>query len=366
MDHDEGILRLLSINQLGPRKCLILTNKFDSIEAIFKASYQELIAIDGFSDSMVKEIKQGGNTQFLEEQLTTLQKGPFEIITIFDNYYPEHLFNIYDPPPALFIQGNFSKEDHDAIAFVGTRKCSKYGKQVTEKLVKELVKKKITIVSGFARGIDTTAHRAALKNGGRTIAVLGNGIDKVYPPENRDLRTRLVKNGVYCSEFPFHTQPEATNFPRRNRIISGLSLGTVVIEAGKKSGSLITANYSINQNRETFAVPGKITSKTSRGTNNLIQEGAKPALTAEDILEEIEALRKYPEKKRQLEIDFTFTRKERQVYDLLTFDPVHIDDLASKTDSNTQDLLSTLLSLELKGAAKQYSGKLFAKIGNFQ
>ena len=366
MDKINAALKLLSIDSLGPRRALILAAKFNSLQEIFEASFKRLKNIQGLPVETAQKIKNGGNPKFVKEQRALLEKSPFKLITIFDEEYPDNLRNIYDPPPVLFMHGEFLECDYDAIAIVGTRKCTQYGRQVTEMLVKELVRNKITIVSGFARGIDTAAHRTALKNKGRTIAVLGNGIDQVYPPENRELRIELVSQGVYCSEFPLGTKPDAQNFPRRNRIISGLSLGTVVIEAGQKSGALLTSNYSINQNRETFAIPGKITSKVSAGTNQLIQQGAKPVLKVDDILEEIEQLRKFPENRRQLKINFNFTPEEKKIYDNLTFEPLHIDSLADKTGIDTQQILATLLSLELKGAAKQFAGKMFAKIGNFQ
>ena len=366
MDKIKAALKLLSIDSLGPRRALILASKFNSLQEIFKASLSQLKNIPGLPAEVARNIKNGGDPDFVAEQRSLLERSPFKLITIFDQEYPDNLRNVYDPPPVLFIHGEFLECDHDAIAIVGTRQCTQYGRQVTEMLVKELVRSNITIVSGFARGIDTAAHRAALKNKGRTIAVLGNGIDQVYPPENRELRIELVKQGVYCSEFPLGTKPDAQNFPRRNRIISGLSLGTVVIEAGQKSGALLTSNYSINQNREAFAIPGKITSRVSTGTNQLIQQGAKPVLNGDDILEEIEQLRKFPEKKRQLEIDFNFTPEEKKIYDNLSFEPLHIDLLADKAGIDTHQVLAILLSLELKGAAKQFAGKMFAKIGNFQ
>lgn len=366
MDKITAALKLLSVKSLGPRRAVMLRSEFANPAKIFDTPIKRLASISGISKKLAQKIKNGGDSEFVKEQQEILEKSPFEIITIFDKKYPKNLYNIYDPPPVLYLHGEYKDMDHDAVAFVGTRKCTKYGKQVTESLVKELVKMNITIVSGFARGIDTAAHKAAIDNGGRTIAVLGNGIDKVYPPENRELRRELVKNGVYCSEFPLGTKPDATNFPRRNRIISGLSLGTVVVEAGQKSGALLTSNYSINQNRETFAIPGKITSRASVGTNQLIQAGAKPVLSADDILEEIESLRKYPEQERQLKIEFNFTSDEQEIYNKLSFEPIHIDSLAEKAGIDTHQVLSTLLSLELKGAAKQFSGKMFAKIGNFQ
>lgn len=200
-----------------------------------------------------------------------------------------------------------------------------------------------------------------MKYGGRTIAVLGNGIDIVYPSENRSLKNEILENGVYCSEFPFGTKPDAINFPMRNRIISGLSLGTVVIEAGMKSGAVLTAYIALDQNRDVFAIPGNIFDKQSVGTNRLIQKGAKLVTNVDDILEEIDNVRKFSGTQKQLEINLQFTQEEREVYDLLD-NALHVDKITEKLNKDTPEILTLLLNLELMGAIRQFPGKIFAKI----
>ncbi|RKY57044.1 MAG: DNA-protecting protein DprA [Candidatus Neomarinimicrobiota bacterium] len=363
MDKRIASLKLLSINGLGSRKILNLRSAFPQIEDVFGASIKSLLKIPGIDYKLANKILYGFNEEFVNSQISLMEKSPFDMVTIFDKDYPTRLRNIYDPPVILFKHGNFKETDEDAIAVVGTRKSTSYGKEVTEMLVKGLVEQNITIISGFARGIDTEAHKTALRVGGRTIAVLGNGIDRVYPPENRSLRNQIVENGVYCSEFPFGTKPDAVNFPRRNRIISGLSLGVLVIEAGEKSGAILTAYYGLDQNREVFAVPGRISDLKSKGTNRLIQKGAKLVDNVDDILSEIESNRKFPTVSRQIEINFKFEREEKKIYDALSHEPIYIDDLSTKVEKTSYEVLSILLSLELKGAVRQLAGKMFTKVG---
>lgn len=356
------VIRLLSINGLGPRRILQLIAKYPDPAEIWHAPLAELCKVPGIDLIMAQKIRKGYDQDFVERQLRFLQEPAVRAVTYLDDDYPQRLKNIFDPPIVLFYRGNFTPRDADAIAIVGTRSPTNYGRQVTEALVRDLVAKNLTIVSGFARGIDTEAHKAALKYNGRTIAVLGNGIDQVYPPENRHLRDQIIAQGVYCSEFPFTTKPDAVNFPRRNRIISGLSLGVVVIEAGEKSGALLTAYYALDQNRDVFAVPGRITDEKSLGTNRLIQRNAKLVRSVDDILEEIDKQRSYPIRPRQLKLDFTLTEpEEQQIYSELSTEPIHIDDLAARIGKTTYEVLATLLSLELKGAVRQLAGKMFVK-----
>jgi DNA processing protein len=232
---------------------------------------------------------------------------------------------------------------------------------VTEQFSKELVESKFTIVSGMARGIDTIAHRQALKSGGRTIAVLGSGIDKIYPPENRKLSEQISENGAVISEYPFGTNPDGGNFPRRNRIISGLSLGILITEAGAKSGALITAFQALEQNREVFAVPGPINSGKSAGSNQLIKEGAKLVQGMQDILQELEGQVEQkisaPERKRP-----KLHGMEKNVYEFLNDEPVHVDALAMKAGKSVPEILTILLTLELMGVVKQLSGKMFVQV----
>ena len=363
MDKRIAVLKLLSVNGLGSRRILNLHSAFPQIEDVFGASIKSLLKTPGIDYTLASKILNESDIEFVDSQISLMEKSPFDMVTIFDKDYPARLRNIYDPPIILFKHGNFQEADEDAIAVVGTRKSTNYGKEVTEILVKGLVEQNITIISGFARGIDTEAHKAALRVGGRTIAVLGNGIDRVYPPENRSLRNQIVENGVYCSEFPFGTKPDAVNFPRRNRIISGLGLGVLVIEAGEKSGAILTAYYALDQNREVFAVPGRISDLKSKGTNRLIQKGAKLVDNIDDILSEIDSNRKFLTVSNQIEIDFKFEGEEKKIYDALSYEPIHIDELSSKVAKTSYEVLSILLSLELKGAVRQLAGKMFIKIG---
>ncbi len=363
MDYTEAALRLIAIKGLGIRRVYNLLTVFPDIQSIFSTNLKELCKVPGISKKMASKILSEYDTDFIQGQMEIVEKSPFKMITLFDKNYPQLLKKIYDPPLILFHHGEFKKEDHDAISIVGMRNCSQRGKDITADLVKGLTEQNITIISGFARGIDTASHKAAIKYGGRTIAVLGNGIDKIYPPENRALRKEIVENGVYCSEFPFGTKPDAQNFPRRNRIISGLSLGTIVIEAGERSGSLLTAYYALDQNREVFALPGRMNDSKCIGPNKLIQKGAKLVTCVDDILQEVEKQREFPVKARQLELDFDFVGDEKIVWDALEFEPIQIDKLSEKTNKNSYELLSTLLTLELKGVVRQTSGKRFSKIG---
>lgn len=360
----KNLLGLLSINGLGSRRILQLIGKYPDLDEIWNAPLPELCEIPSIDLITARKIREGYDETFVNKQLKYLETKPYRIISYLDEEYPTRLKTFYDPPVLLFIYGSFCKQDVDAIAIVGTRSPSNYGREVTEILVRQLVEKNLTIISGFARGIDTEAHRAAIKYGGRTIAVLGNGVDWIYPPENRRLRDQIVEHGVYCSEFPFEAKPEAVNFPRRNRLISGLSLGVVVIEAGEKSGALLTAYYALDQNRDVFALPGRITDDKSLGTNRLIQKGAKLVRNVEDIIEEIEPNRTFPTEPRQMEITFSLEDpEEKRVYDALSSEPIHIDEFASRIGKSTYEILATLLALELKGAVRQLAGKMFVKVG---
>lgn len=354
-------LRLMGVPGMGPRRILNTVHHFKDIERIFNASISELCQVPGIDQRLAKAILHTDTRQFVDDQLALLGRSPFKVTTIFDDNYPEKLKNIYDPPILFYQLGDFTQKDSDAIAIVGTRLPSVHGKSTTEKLVQGLVEQQLTIVSGFARGIDTVAHRTAIQAGGRTIAVLGNGVDRVYPPENRDLKNMIAENGVYCSEFTIGTKPDAVNFPRRNRIISGLSLGVVIIEAGEKSGAILTAYYAVDQNRDIFAIPGRISDNKSVGTNRLIQKGAKLVLNVDDILSEIEQIRKFSPKPRQMKIDFELDGNEKAVFDKLSGEPVNIDELAESLHKSPFEILPVLLNLEIKGCVRQLAGKMFVR-----
>ncbi|RPI00803.1 MAG: DNA-protecting protein DprA, partial [Ignavibacteriae bacterium] len=283
------LLRLSAIPRIGPQKIRALVAHFKSPEHVLSATAHELISVPGIDRKLASNIlHHSGGEKFADDQLKLLNKIGGRIVTLWDKEYPDLLRKIYDPPAYLFILGSFMEADARSLAFVGTRHPTPYGHSVAESLTREIAKHSITIVSGLARGIDTIVHTAALKCGTRTIAVIGSGLDVPYPPENNKLMDHIAEGGAVVSEFPMGTTPDASNFPRRNRIISGLTLGTIVIESAEDGGALITASTALDQDREVFAVPGNITEKRSGGTNKLIREGrAKLITNAQDIFDEL-------------------------------------------------------------------------------
>jgi DNA processing protein len=318
--------------------------------------------VPGIDERTASAIGLRQNLPFVEEQLQCVERHQARIVTYQNPQYPEALKNIYDAPVLLFVRGELIENDRKAVAIVGSRSPSDYGKLVADRLSRELTKKGITIVSGLARGIDTIAHRSCLGAGGRTIAVLGCGVDVAYPAENKRLVEEMIESGAVLSEFPMGALPEAPHFPRRNRIISGLSLGVIIVEAGEKSGALLTAEYALNQNREVFAVPGQVTSMRSKGSNRLIKEGAKLVMSVEDVLEELGpglGQSSYAGSSPLPEI--RFSEDEKRIYELLSDCPVHIDTLVKQTNSPPSKVLTLLLSMELNGIARQLSGKMFVR-----
>jgi len=283
-----------------------------------------------------------------------LEKLDAKVLTVHDEEYPARLREIHDYPPLLYVRGKILPQDEFAVAVIGTRKATAYGRQVTEEITGDLARSSITIVSGLARGIDSIAHRSALEAGGRTIAIFGSGIDVIYPYENRELAKRIMENGALISEYPLGTSPRAEHFPIRNRIISGLSLGVLVTEAGDDSGALITVQTALDQNREVFAVPGSIMSPSSKGTNNIIQQGAKLVGDYKDILEELnlKSVAVHQEVKEVIPASDT----EALILSKLSTEPVHVDKICRETNLPIATLTSALSMMELKGMVKQVSG----------
>ena len=271
---------------IGRARLAVLENYFDDIIAAWNAKEHDYISA-GIDSATVQSILYWRRHISPENELEKTEKCGVQVLTFHDKKYPYRLKEIYDYPPVLYVKGTFQPSDTMSLAVVGTRKPTIYGQQVTEELVSELVNNQITIFSGLARGIDTVSHSTSLKNNGRTFAVLGSGINVIYPAENAKLAAKITDNGALISEYPVDARPRAENFPRRNRILSGITLGTLVTEAGRGSGALITANYALEQNREVFAVPGNIFSSQSMGTNLLIKQGAKLVQQADDVLEEL-------------------------------------------------------------------------------
>lgn len=298
-----------------------------------------------------------------------------EKISIDDSRYPEILKNIHKPPQALYINGSFKEEDSNSIAIVGSRRATAYGLEMAEKIAFDIASRGVTVVSGMARGIDSAAHRGAIKAKGRTIAVMGSGHGHIYPPENIDLYGQIAASGAVITEFENDVVPLPRNFPIRNRIISGLSLGLVVVEAARNSGALITANYALEQNREVFAVPGKISSLTSAGTHDLIKDGARLIQSVDDIFEELRLREATPpagksrgsadsniSKMTKAYIYNSLTDDERKVYKILDNEPLYIDDLVEKSKVSLGSISKVILSLEMKKLIKQLPGKQFIRL----
>jgi DNA processing protein len=283
-------------------------------------------------------------------------------VTRSDDNYPVNLTHLHDPPPFLYVNGDVLPTDRFAVAIVGSRSASTYGRTMARVLARGLAEKGVTVVSGLARGVDAEAHRAAVGAGGRTLAVLGSGVDVIYPGEHRTLAQEVIGHGALLSEFSLGSKPDAVHFPYRNRVISGLTLGTVVVEATEKSGSLITARCALEQNREVFAVPGNVTSDRSRGPHRLIKEGAKLVEGVDDILSEIApTLVSTPLTPPAPSIDLDIY--EHQLVALFGDDPIHVDALISKSGLGAARVLEILLGLELKGGVTQLPGTRFALTG---
>lgn len=291
----------------------------------------------------------------LDAELSRIKKAGIDVLVWESPAYPRYLREIPDPPPVLYVGGQIQDIDQWAVAVVGTRRLTVYGRQVTQDLVRGLVRNNVTVVSGLARGIDAVAHQTAIDMGGRTIAVLGSGLDQLYPPENRALARKIVDgHGAILSEFALGVRPEARNFPPRNRVISGLALGVIVVEAGQRSGALITADFALEQNREVFAVPGNVNSPASQGTNRLIQQGAKLVTGVEDVLEELN-LSMVPEK-AAVQMTMPETAEEALLLTYLTHQPRHIDELIRQAELPSALVSSTLALMELKGMVQQVGG----------
>ncbi len=335
---------------IGRVRMMLLCNHFSSLEAAWRATPAELRHA-GLDHNSINAISSFKSKISLDEEMEKLDRYRIKVFIYHDPSYPSRLKEIYDYPPLIYIRGTLLPEDEWCLAVVGTRRATVYGRQVTEEIVSDLAKSKITIVSGLAKGIDTVAHQSALETGGRSIAVFASGLDIVYPAENANLARRIMEQGALISEYPLGTRPRAENFPRRNRIMSGLSLGVLVTEASETSGAMITANLAVEQNREVFAVPGSILSPQSRGTSHLIQEGAKLVSNSSDILEELNLT----SLAQQLEMKQIIppTETESQLLERLSTEPTHIDEICRLSGLPTSTVSSNLAMMELKGLVRQ-------------
>lgn len=384
-------LALRAVEDVGCVGFRTLLAAFQTPRGVFEASGSMLKVVPGIGPKTAANIRSFSQWHKIDKELAIAEGLGIGIITCQDALYPRNLLNIYDYPPYLYVRGSLV-QDELCVAVVGSRQASVYGRFTTEKLARELAMKGITVTSGLARGIDSAAHRGALAGRGRTIAVLGSGIDTIYPPENKNLAEKIVENGALVSEFALGTPPNAPNFPSRNRIISGISLGVVVVEAGEKSGSLITAKIATEQGRSVFAVPGEIGLAGSRGTNHLIKQGATLLEGVDDVLEEIlpqagltgnvplpmgsepplqdktfsptagRAPQKIPEEKTvTVKSNGSLNGGENVIFDLLSALPVGIDILIRESGLPVRDVQNHLLTLELSGLIEKLPGRNYIR-----
>jgi DNA processing protein len=352
-----ALLTLYSVPRIGPQRIRNLISRFKSPQAVLSASPRVLCEVEGIEKNLAYQIKKSANLDFAKDQLEKIKKNDARLLSYWDPNYPKALKNTPDPPVVLFVKGNIKVLNTPALAIVGTRNPSEYGKITTKHLTGDLAASGLTITSGLARGLDTIAHIEALASGGTTISVLGTGVDVVYPAENKALANKIINQGILISEFPMGDGPDAPHFPRRNRIISGLSLATLVVEAGKKSGALITADFALDHGRDVFVVPGNINNPKCFGSNALIQQGANVVLSAEDILSQLNI--SGPQKNIPV---INLSKDEEGIFNILSHEPKHIDAISQESQKATSFVLATLLSLELKNVVLQMPGKMFAKL----
>lgn len=347
------------VHGIGPVRFAALQAAFGDLERAWHASPAALRGA-GLDSRTIDALLEARNDLDLDAELQRIESQGFSVYTVEDDRYPSRLREIVQPPPLIYAWGSLEERDQWAVGIVGTRRPSSYGRIVAEEVATALAQQGLTIVSGLARGIDGIAHRAALEAGGRSIAVLGSGLANIYPPEHKELASAMVERGAVVSEYSLDTSPEGRNFPPRNRIISGLSLGVVVIEAGRTSGALITADFAADQGRDVFAVPGDITRHQSAGTNYLIQQGAFPLTDALDVLEVLNLA--VVEKEVQLELDMPDNPTERKLLEALGRQPMHVDEIRSRSSLTPSEVSAGLAMLEIKGRVKQVGGMHFVRV----
>jgi DNA processing protein len=365
MEEREYLVILNLIRGLGPARIRSLMSHFGSAAEIFRQPSSALARVPGIGAQLSRSIRGWEELEYAEE-FRLIEKLDLKILTIFDRDYPANLKEIYDPPSVLYVRGTVIPEDKPALAVVGSRRASRYGLQAARKLAAEIAGRGFTVVSGLARGIDTEAHRGALAGGGRTLAILGSGLGNIYPGENRELAEEISRSGGVISEFPIRAVPDRQNFPLRNRVVSGLSLGTVVVEAAERSGALITARLAMEQGRAVMAVPGRIDSYSAKGTNALIRDGAKMVSGIDDILREFEYLfpelqppsAEAPPASRRLE---NLSPEEKLIWESLGEEEMDMEALLARTGLPSPPLSGALVSLELKRLVKRLPGKVFIR-----
>ena len=362
----EACLALNMLPTVGPVRLRKLLEVFKEPQEILRAKRGELRKVEGIGNEVGHQISSWESTVDLTAELQRVRDFGASVITQESPSYPRPLREIHAPPIVLYVWGELQERDHHAIAIIGARRTTHYGMESAKKLAYQVAYAGLTVISGLARGIDTAAHQGALAAKGRTIAVIGSGLAKLYPPENAALAEKIrAGNGAIVSEFSMEIEPDRQTFPMRNRIISGWSHGVLVVEAGLNSGALITAAQALEQGRSVYAVPGHINAPSAMGSNRLIQQGAKLVMDANDVLEDLQIL--VPETKPSPEAAARalppLSNEERRVYDAIDATETSIDDIAAKSELPSAAVSSTLLQLELKRLVKQLPGKYFVKLG---
>jgi DNA processing protein len=364
----EPLLRLALVQGIGPGRLARLLETFGAPEAVLRASPARLRAVPGIGEELARRVRDAsGPAQRtrVSAAIDWMGRAGVEVLTTADRRYPEALLRLPDPPYLLFLRGDVDQLAAPTVAIVGTRSPTPYGREAAYRLSRDLAERGQVVVSGLARGIDTAAHRGALDGSGRTVAVLGHGIDRVYPPENRPLFSRITSSGLLLTEYPPGEGPRAGNFPRRNRLITALSRAVLVVEMGLRSGAQHTVTFALEQGREVFAVPGPIGSGASEGTNQLIKDGARLVTSARDVMEELDGVG--PDRPSGspgcAEERGLWSDLERRMLALLSVNPRHVDELIREVETDPGATLGCLLDLELRGVVRQLPGKLYVTGG---
>jgi DNA processing protein len=364
MTQHDALVVLNAVPGLGSGKIRLLVEYFSGACHVLQQKADTLSASGIVTPHVASNIAASSKVQFLEEEYKQLHLNGCAVVTSADEHFPQSLNDTPGGPVVLYVKGDAALLKTAGLAIVGSRICSYYGKNMAARFASRFAEVNVTVISGLARGIDTAAHLGCLEKNGKTIAVIGCGLNHMYPKENKELAAQIAQKGLIISEMPMGTPPIPANFPRRNRIISGLSLATVVIEAGLKSGALITADYALEQGKDVFVLPANIDYETAKGSNKLIKDGAKVALDPMDILDEL---------KSQLEFSFAqnltqsvsrvlLTEEQMLFYKHLSLDPVHIDELTTRANQSLSEAAQVMLNLELKGIVRQLPGKYYVKV----
>ena len=360
MDSREALVALNLLPDIGPVRVRNLLSRFVSAQAVLAATQADLSQVDKVGFKAANNIIRWRELIDLDGELRRIDQFGANIVTTDDSEYPALLRHIYDPPLVLYVRGTLRPEDAYAIAMVGTRQSTLYGRQTTERLARQLAASGVTVVSGGARGIDSASHEGALQSGGRTIAVLGTGLDIVYPAENVKLYQRIAEQGAVITQFPFGRKGDKQSFPIRNRIVAGITQGTVVVEANRASGALITANFAAEYGRTVYAVPGRVDSPRSAGCHDLIKDGARLCESAEDVLAEFAHLQAIEPEEPEIPMP-TLSHPEQQVFHVLTHEEMQQDEIICRSELPAAQVSVILLQLEMKKLVQQHPGRLFTR-----